>query len=192
MITLNNPNHILQVLLSGAITTNQAPVSIGYSEGEGTRARDKSATSQTNSGTAVDLLTGSRDGRKVKEFNLYNADTVAITATIRIKESASVLRTLQKVTLQTGESLVYNEQEGWYATDVNGNRKTNQPASSGASSTADSKGDSAATRASVADSKVVSISTVASTNLSVGDSKAASNSANVSTVLSRCVSRSGC
>jgi len=59
---------------------------------------------------------------------------------------------------------------------------------------ADSKADSASTRASVADSKALSVSTIASTNLSVGDSKATSlstvASANLSTGDSKAASLS--
>jgi hypothetical protein len=62
--------------------------------------------------------------RQVKLITLWNADTAAVTATIRISDTlAGTTGTLAKVTLQPGEELQYADGEGFAVFDAGGAAK---------------------------------------------------------------------
>lgn len=147
LVVLNNTVKKLQVKLAGAPSTNQCPMTASYMEidrdglgGRGPNVIHESVDSITTSGTAVDLLSAAPTGKRriVDGFSLYNADTAAVTVTVQEYVDANTTRILFTAALQTLETLHYSEAQGWYAIDVNGNRKTNAAASSGAASTANS------------------------------------------------------
>lgn len=140
----------LKVVLSGAKNTNDCDVTVGYVEGRGgPRNQPQMVHSHTNGVTAVTLLTGMSVGRSITGISFYNNDLAAVTLTFEIVDASTGTTTVIKsVTLQTLESLDFSEARGWYSTDANGNTKTNQPASSGAASTADSKAVLASSQAS--------------------------------------------
>jgi hypothetical protein len=143
------------------------------------RSRSSSGSRRsTSEGTSEDDLMESED----YTFSVGRIDLVGNLITNRRKGFAywrpsqesltvqlangSTTRKIISVTLQTGEALYYGQNTGWYCVDVNGNQKSNAPATSGASSTADSKAVSVSLNTSIADSKALSVSTIASTNLS--------------------------
>jgi hypothetical protein len=140
MITLDHPNKKLQVVLSGAVNTNELPINVGFKEissvGESQRATD----GITTGGTAVDVLQGSAGLRRlIQAMSIYNADLAAVTVTVRLYNATGTTRVITTVILQTLETLMYDEESGFYCLDVNGNRKTNASGTSGVTSTADSK-----------------------------------------------------
>lgn len=128
MILLDATTRKLQVLLAGALATNNSPWCASYADIATTTFAMSAAASQlgnTNGVTAVDVLSApaASTSRQLKYFNLFNADTAAITATVRYNDNGT-LYTLVKVTLAVGEQLVYNQEAGWQIFDAAGNLKT--------------------------------------------------------------------
>jgi hypothetical protein len=127
MIRLDATTRKIQVVLAGAITTNQLPVTVCYA--------DKTASSypgsttatviNTNSTTAVDIVAAPAAStiRTIDYLSVFNADTAAATVTIRYNDNAT-LYTIVKVTLSVGDTLSYTHANGWRVIDANGNTKT--------------------------------------------------------------------
>lgn len=126
MLILDSTLKSLEVVLGGAITTNQLPWVIAYvdvktsdmsllavSEGDG----------QTNSTTAVTMATAPASGnsRQVKAIYLHNADTVNATVTVQVNNNGTA-RTIFKAILATLETLRFSE-SGWQVFTVNGELK---------------------------------------------------------------------
>jgi hypothetical protein len=125
MILLDTVNKSLEVVLGGAITTNQLPWSASYTDIDtaATFALSAAAASNgaTTSGTAVTMVAApaASHTRRITFLSVHNADTVAATITVRLNDSATT-RTLWKGTLQTLETLTYTLAGGWVVTDVTG------------------------------------------------------------------------
>lgn len=172
LATLDNTTKKLQVILGGSVATNECPITAGFADvrkdslagGNESQSVFKSDDAITTGASAVDVVdpppTGVR--RRITDLSVYNADTTSVTVTVRLYVDASTTRVLFKATLQTLENLYYSESMGFYAVDVNGNMKTNTPASSGAASTADSKAVLASSQASSIQLSVVATSSQAS------------------------------
>lgn len=106
----------VQVVLAGAITTNQLAVAASWADiaDDGSTFAPGNIETASNSTTAVDVVAAPSSGfkRQLKEFSVYNADTVAATVTVRVDTSGTA-RIRKKVTLQAGESLEYLDAVGW-------------------------------------------------------------------------------
>jgi hypothetical protein len=115
----------LEVLLGGVITTSQLPFVTSYADLTTTTFTAGSLTGATNSTTAVTIAAApaASTQRQVKSINVYNADTVSTTVTIRYNDNATT-RILVKAVLATGESLVYTQDAGWQVIQANGAIKT--------------------------------------------------------------------
>jgi hypothetical protein len=146
MNTLNATKKI-QVVLSGAVNTNQCPVTASWRDEQtgnqmgGVNIPRKDSTSVVTAGaTAVDLIAASGDNsvvRTITGITFFNKDVAAVTATIQEVDSlASTTREVYKVVLQTGEQFFYTEGIGFEAQDVNGAVKSQAAATSSATSTA--------------------------------------------------------
>ena len=113
MITLDATTKSLEIVLAGAVTTTQLPFVVSYGEVLNT---DQSVSAlsesdgQTNDATAVPMVAAPASGhaRIVKSFTVYNADSVNAIATVRINNGGT-FRIIVKVTLASGDSLVYDE-----------------------------------------------------------------------------------
>lgn len=138
----------LQALLGGTPTT-EAPITVTYEDGTEGRLQSRTKHTVSNGATAVDVLVGSGGGKKITGFSLHNADGSAITATVRFYGDDGTTRIVRKTTLQTGETLSWEEGRGWYGMDANGNVKTT---SSAADSANISTAQSAAVSGGLADS----------------------------------------
>src|SRR3990167_3000514 len=93
MIILNNDTRSLEVDLAGAITTIQLPFVVNYTNIiPGTIESNNSNNGTTNSTTAVTMLAAPIPGgrRIIHGFTLYNADSVAATATIQINDNGTL------------------------------------------------------------------------------------------------------
>jgi hypothetical protein len=124
MLTLR-ASQKLQVLLAGAVSATEGPMTADYEEGtDAERAVPKTAQSISTGATAVDLVTGIAEGRKIKGFSFYNADSASVVVTVRFYDNGTT-RILRKCTLLTLEGLHWDPAQGWYAVDANGNRKGN-------------------------------------------------------------------
>jgi len=171
MIALGNSTTTITVTLAGAKNTNDAPFTVFFADvpattnGVAVEIHDKQQGT-TNGVTAATMLSAGPGGvgfkREVRSLNLFNADLAAITATIKIVDTANSTTVLQQVTLQTLEQLNYEQGYGFEALDVNGAVKSQAAATSSATSTADSKAVSAATIASTATSTVTIVSSLQS------------------------------
>jgi hypothetical protein len=113
MILLDSSDS-LQVLLAGAITTSQGVLYAAYADHDATSFIPGSTSGATNSTTAVDWVTAPAAGktRQIKYLSLYNADTVAMVATVRVVDNATN-RILIKKTLAAGERLEYVDGDGF-------------------------------------------------------------------------------
>ena len=130
----------LQAFLGGAAATTNPTVTVGsyivppqsktVSGPSGSIAGDpseyRSAPQFTvlAGATETDIADAPPEG-SVKDINyisIYNADTASVTVTVCVDDNATN-RILIKATLATLETLYYEDKQGWYATDANGNRK---------------------------------------------------------------------
>lgn len=117
----------LEVVLAGAITTNQCPLIAAYTDvaSDATTCVPTSSDGQTNSTTAVTWVTAPGTGsvRQIAYLSLYNADTASVTATVRINNGTTT-RILRKFTLAPGESFAYKEGNGFSAYTAEGSSRT--------------------------------------------------------------------
>lgn len=115
----------IEILLGGAVTAHQLEVVTSWTD------VDPAASPQVVSPGGNDLVTA--DGtpvtavpapagtvaRGVDHLSVFNADTVAATATAQLN-NGSALRRLARATLQPGESLTYSGRMGWLTLDAEG------------------------------------------------------------------------
>ena len=115
MIVLDATTKSLEVVLSGAVTTNQLPVVASYVEVTDSDqsvsdiAENDTATNNTTAVTAVAAPAAGKT-RVIKSLTVQNADTVAATITVRLNNN-STMRTLCKVTINAGEQLQYASED---------------------------------------------------------------------------------
>jgi hypothetical protein len=124
MIRLDNTTRTLQALLSGSVTTNQLNTTTSYSDATSSTFTGATTVINTNNTTAVTLAAAPSAGivRTIDSVNVFNADTVSQTVTVRYNDNGTFYP-LVRTTLLTGETLGYTHGFGWFALDVNGNRK---------------------------------------------------------------------
>lgn len=112
MIILNSGRK-LEVVLGGAVTTNQLQCVVGYtdkrlsgnlSDGFG------SQVANTNSTTDVEICAVPKSGeiRVIDTIHIYNKDTAAATVTVKIDEGGTEY-ILVKTTLAAGDTLTYED-----------------------------------------------------------------------------------
>lgn len=115
MIILDTTSKTLEVVLAGAVTTNELPFDSSYADlaqvnfaMTGLGAND----GVSNGATAVTVVAAPAAGtsRQVKYLSVMNKDTVAATVTVQLNNAAS-LRQLVTRTLEPGETLQYLD--GW-------------------------------------------------------------------------------
>ncbi|MDB4876455.1 MAG: hypothetical protein JWM41_2901 [Gemmatimonadetes bacterium] len=192
MINLDTTSRKLQVVLAGAKSTVDAAWTVNFQDaspaggigGGPPTAFQQEANGTTNGATAVDMVPAPPAGanlvRSVTTLTLFNADNAAITATIRINDNGTT-RVLTTIVLQTSETLVYEQNDGFYCLDINGGIKSPGGATSSASSTADSKAVLASSAtSSTASSTTVAESSASSQALSAGTLASAASSQAVS------------
>lgn len=114
MIILDNTTRIIQVLLGGAVTTNQLHCTAHYVDVSSTEYTPISSNTLTNSATPVSLVAAPAASvqRVIKYLSIYNADTVNATVTVRYNDNAT-LRTLCVITLATLSLLEYRDTDGF-------------------------------------------------------------------------------
>lgn len=124
MIRLDTTTRKLQAVLAGAITTSQPNIATSYSDATSASFTGAQTVINANSTTPVDIVASPSAGvvRTIDSVNIYNADTVSVTVTVRYNDNGTIYP-LVRVTLLTGETLGYTHGSGWFALDVNGNLK---------------------------------------------------------------------
>jgi hypothetical protein len=110
MILINTVTKSLEVVLEGAITTNQLEWTLSAVELSAQfQMTDLIATDGvTNGTTPVTLLAAPAAGRtrQVKLVTIYNADTVAAVVIVRLNNGGAIRRQDREL-LEPGESLHY-------------------------------------------------------------------------------------
>lgn len=119
----------IQIVLSGAVTTNELPIVVSYQDYTSAGITPGCSNAVTNGATPVDIVAapgGASIYRIVKGISIYNMDTTAKTLTVSYINDATT-RILIKVTLQTGESLQYTESNKWLTFGKFGSIKNGSP-----------------------------------------------------------------
>lgn len=110
MIICDSTLKSLEVILVGAITTNQLDFHVDFVDLDSTFtiSTASEADGTTNSTTAVTMMAAPASGhtRQVKYLTVFNNDTVAATVIVRINNNGT-FRKLVSVVLQSGEMLQY-------------------------------------------------------------------------------------
>lgn len=119
---LDTINRSLLVVLDGVVTTNELPITVHFGQGEATELIPFLQLSVTDGTTDVVILSiPQAKERKIVEFlSIHNADTAAATITLKYDDS-SVQTVIIKVTLATGDTLIYERGNGFKTLDVDGN-----------------------------------------------------------------------
>jgi len=142
VIILDATTKKLQIVLDGAVTTNQLPFVASYVDVTPTTYVPGENDGLSNSAVAVDIVTApaASTQRQVKLITVHNADTVAVVLNILYNNSATT-RTLFRATLSVGDLCVYTDGEGFRVIDSTGAVKGTGPTGSpGATGPAGSPG----------------------------------------------------
>lgn len=125
MIVLSDTNDTLEVVLAGAITTNQLQCLASFRDVTTTGYTPGKKVINTNSTTAVAVVDAPAAStlRVIDHVSIYNNDTVSATVTVKFNDNATEY-ILVKVTLLTQERLEYQEGVGWTVYNSAGARKT--------------------------------------------------------------------
>lgn len=121
MIVLQDTNDTIEVVLAGAITTNQLPCTVSWRDITTTGYTPGGSRSNTNSTTAVSLVAapGASTQRVIDNITIFNNDTATATVTVRIDDNSTEY-ILTKATLATGETLEYADGQGWRSLNSQG------------------------------------------------------------------------
>lgn len=115
MYVLNTTGKSIEVLLAGAVTTNQLVIVSSYMDVTATAATIPGAndllTSDTTAVTAV-AAPGASTSRLIKHLSIFNADTASATVTVRLNNS-STYRTLVKITLEASSFMETSDFVRW-------------------------------------------------------------------------------
>lgn len=119
MIYLDFTTKKLQVVLSGAVTTNQMEISVYYydmiPQATTTLRRGGTKVAMSNNTTDVDIMdapTLHGTVRNVHTIMIHNKDTVTQTVTVKL-DDAGTETILVKQSVAAGESLTYEDNAGW-------------------------------------------------------------------------------
>lgn len=117
MIILNTTTKSLELVLAGSITTNQLAFVASFVDisqvNFGLTGAD-SSNGASNDTTVVSMVAApaADTSRQIKFLSIFNADTAAATVTVQYDDNGTN-RTVCKVTLPVGASLVYTDGEGF-------------------------------------------------------------------------------
>lgn len=113
MIILDSTLKSLEIVLSGAVTTNQLDYVLSYVDlliADQSVSAVGSNDGTTNNTTPVTVLAAPSAGhsRQVKFLSIPNKDTVAATVTIQYNDNGTERRII-KVLLDVGDNLIYTD-----------------------------------------------------------------------------------
>ena len=120
---INSTTESIEIILAGAVATAQASFMCSYNQIGTNTLTPYQNNGTTNGATAVTLVPSPSAGTQMqlRELLLTNNDTATIIATIRFNNT-SVTRSVFIATLQTGESLAYDMENGWVSYDLAGQK----------------------------------------------------------------------
>lgn len=104
----------IQVVLGGAATTTNCPVTAFYVDHTDAGGTPGSSDTATNGATAVTVVAApaADTERQVKMITVYNADTAAVTVYTQFLHGMTT-RIMNQSTLAVGESLIYQNEIGF-------------------------------------------------------------------------------
>lgn len=114
MLILTETSDIIEVVLGGAVTTNQLQCATAWRDITTTAYTPGRTVINTNNTTDVTVVgsPASSTQRVVDHINIYNNDTVSATVTVKFSASGTEY-ILWKGTLTAGQTLFYAEGVGW-------------------------------------------------------------------------------
>ena len=117
---LTTTNDKLQIVLGGAVTTNQLQCLTTYKVYTSTTTADGKVAINTNNTTDVDLAgaPGSGETYDIQNINVYNGDTVSATVTIKLDVSGTET-VLYKGVVGVGDVISWSAEGGWKNTSNN-------------------------------------------------------------------------
>jgi hypothetical protein len=135
-VFLGTATEVLEIVLGGAVATNQLTWAIDYVDTVTSTASASgpySAKGVTNSSTAVAMLASPASGttRLALTVSVVNLDTAPATVTVRSHDGSAITPWFQG-TLQAGEVLTYEKGDGWEAWTTNTSKKTGLTGATGA------------------------------------------------------------
>jgi|GEM_PF-2015083 len=121
MLVLNATTDSIDVVLGGAVTTDQMKIVSSWRDITTTAYTAGRTTTSTNNTTAVSVVTSpaASTQRVIDLVNIYNADTVAQAITVRFNDNGTNYE-LTKITLGTLQTLQFAEGKGWSVLDALG------------------------------------------------------------------------
>lgn len=124
MIILNSATSKIQLGIANTVTTNDLNIVCNWVDMATQSFAPESLTTTINGGS-IDILAApaTNHQRQLKYLSVYNNDTVASIVTVSYSDNAN-LRSLSKVTLQTGDCLYYIDSDGFSVTDASGSIRT--------------------------------------------------------------------
>ncbi len=111
---LDTTTRSLEVLLAGSVTANQLQIVASWTDLATGSATSGATPSLTNNTTAVTVVAAPSSGtqRNVYAVSIFNADTVAATATVRYNDNGTYYK-IVTVTIQPGHTLNYTDVNSW-------------------------------------------------------------------------------
>ena len=121
MIVLQNITDSLEIVLSGAVATNQLPFVATYVDSTTTAYSPLRTTGLTNDTTVVTIVASpaASTSRTIKTISIQNKDTAIITVLVSYNDNGTKYVVL-KVTLDIGDNLEYTETNGWKVITTDG------------------------------------------------------------------------
>ena len=128
MIVLDATTDNVQVVLGGAVTTNQLRCVASWRDITTTAYTPGRTITNTNNGTDVNIVPSpAASTQRVVDFlSVYNSDTVSATVTIKF-DSSGTEYTLWSGALATGECITYTDGDGWKKLSASGKPQLDIP-----------------------------------------------------------------
>jgi hypothetical protein len=125
MILLDTTDKSLEIVLAGAVATNQLPFIASFADHDATSFTPGANDGVTNSTTPVAAVAAPPAGaqRQVKFLSVVNLDTAAVEVTIQLNNN-STIREIFVVTLAVDEQFVYVDGAGFIVYTNSGEQKT--------------------------------------------------------------------
>lgn len=137
MLILSSETDLVQIVLAGARTTSDCPITAHWRDVTTTSFTPGRSVLNTNGSTVVDVIGSPAEStqRVVDFISLFNADTAAITATLQFDDNGTSY-VVATVTLGVGERMEYSNDRGVRVYSNNGAEKVasvagTNPAASG-------------------------------------------------------------
>ena len=120
---LNATTDKLEILLSGAVSTNQLQWNVSWQDitSAGMTIPQTGGAGNTNNTTAVSIVAAPSVSttRQVTSINVYNADTATATVIVR-KDVSGSKYVLVSYAVTSGDTLMWSREYGWRLLSVSG------------------------------------------------------------------------